>query len=67
MFLTGIGLAVPEQAYTQSECWHALQAAGAGLSLNDRSWALLRKVLLGDSWIGRRHFQKERVWRLRCG
>lgn len=56
MFLTGIGLAVPELAYTQAECWDALQGAGAGLPLNTRSWALLRKVLLGDSWIDRRHF-----------
>jgi alkylresorcinol/alkylpyrone synthase len=55
MFLTSIGLAVPEQSYTQLECWNALQTAGARLPLNNRSWSLLRKVLLGDSWIERRH------------
>lgn len=56
MFLNGIGLAVPAKSYSQFECWNALQAAGAGLPLNNRSWALLRKVLLGDSWVERRHF-----------
>ena len=55
MYLAGIGLAVPETSYTQAQCWQALQTAAPRLALNARSWSLLRKVLLGDSWIERRH------------
>jgi predicted naringenin-chalcone synthase len=56
MYVAGLGLAVPERSYTQPECWQALQGAASRLALRDGSWTLLRKVLLGDSWIARRHF-----------
>jgi polyketide synthase Type III len=55
MFLAGLGLAVPERSYSQPDCWNALRQESSRLVLRERSWTLLRKVLLGDSWIEHRH------------
>ena len=55
MFIAGLGIAVPEQRYTQGDCWHALQACPQFSTLADRSRALLKKVLLGSSGVATRH------------
>src|SRR6187455_3406169 len=55
MYLTGIGCAVPRNAYTQTECWNGLRHTPVFASLTGRSQALLRKVLLGASGIESRH------------
>ncbi len=55
MFITGIGVAAPEECYRQSECWEALQAAPQFSGLAPRSRSILRKVLLGENGITTRH------------
>lgn len=56
MFLQSIHRAAPPTALTQRECWQALNEHGAVDPLSDTSKSLLRKVLLGDSGIRKRHF-----------
>ena len=56
MFITGLGTALPEKRFAQAECWEALQGWDKFHRLTSRSRALLRKVLLGDNGIARRHF-----------
>ena len=54
MFVTGLGTAVPPNRYTQRECYDALQASHLFETLQPRSRALLRKVLLGANGIDTR-------------
>src|SRR5262245_43772675 len=51
MFVTGLGMAVPVDRYTQRECLSALETSTLWTQLRPRSRSLLRKVLLGDSGI----------------
>ncbi len=51
MFVIGLGTAVPPDRYTQRECFDALQTAPFLSTLQPRSRALLRKVLLGTNGI----------------
>jgi predicted naringenin-chalcone synthase len=55
MFVIGLGTAVPPNRYTQRECFDAFQTAPLLSTLQPRSRALLRKVLLGVNGIGSRH------------
>lgn len=54
MYLTGIGTAVPQNCFTQAECWAAMQQAPQFPGLNPRSHAVLRKVLTGENGIATR-------------
>ncbi len=56
MFLESIASAFPSSSYTQAECFDFSRASEAVKGLEPRSHALLRKVLLGDSGIKKRHF-----------
>ncbi len=56
MYLQSLTTAVPPHAFTQRECWEIIQRSPAANRLNARSLALLRKVLLNDNGIERRHF-----------
>ena len=55
MFISGLGVATPAQRYSQADCWQALQDSGKLPTLNPRSRALLKKVLLGNNGIVHRH------------
>jgi predicted naringenin-chalcone synthase len=55
MFVTGIGTASPPNRYTQQECFEAYQNSELYLTLQPRSRALLRKVLLGINGIETRY------------
>ena len=55
MFITGLGTASPPHRYTQAQCWEALQASSRFRDLQDRSRAVLRKVLTGENGIATRH------------
>jgi len=61
MFITGLGTARPRQRYTQKQCWEALQNSTQFETLQDRSRALLRKVLTGDNGIATRHLALDRL------
>ncbi|MGY8687486.1 MAG: hypothetical protein ACKVHP_07090 [Verrucomicrobiales bacterium] len=56
MYLRSLASAFPADAFTQAECWDCLESHGKDVGLKDRSMTLLKKVLLGDSGIDRRHF-----------
>lgn len=64
MYLQSISHAVPSAVFTQRECWELLQVSRELNRLNNRSVAILEKVLLGDSKIETRHFATEDVDRL---
>lgn len=55
MFITGLGVAVPPQRYTQLQCWEALQASASFTGLTTRSRAILKTVLTGKNGIASRH------------
>ena len=55
MFITGLGTAVPPQAYSQRNSWDALQNWPQFAQLKPRSKAILKKVLGGDNGIATRH------------
>ncbi len=62
MFVSGIGIAVPRQRYTQEECWHAVRRAPQFGSLAPRSRATLQAVLFnGESGIRSRHLALDRL------
>lgn len=62
MFLSSIATAVPPHAYTQQECWQAMERGGLLERLHPRSAALLGRVLgNGTSGIERRHFATEAI------
>ncbi len=56
MFLESIASAFPSSSFTQSECFEFSSESELVKALEPRSHALLRKVLLGDSGIEKRHF-----------
>ena len=51
MFLSGLGTAAPSTRWTQLQCWDALVASDYLPTLNQRSQAILRKVLRGNNGI----------------
>jgi 3,5-dihydroxyphenylacetyl-CoA synthase len=55
MFITGLGTAVPPQAFKQTEGWEAVQVSPQFSQLTARSRAILRKVLTGNNGIETRH------------
>jgi predicted naringenin-chalcone synthase len=55
MFITGLGTAVPPQAFKQTEGWEAVQMSPQFSQLTPRSRAILRKVLTGNNGIETRH------------
>ncbi len=56
MYLQSLHNTVPDNAFSQAQCWEILQSSGALARLTDRSGQLLEKVLKGDSGIDKRHF-----------
>ncbi len=56
MFLESIASAFPESSFSQRECYEFSSASESVKELEPRSQVLLRKVLLGDSGIKKRHF-----------
>lgn len=56
MFLESIASAFPTSSFTQKECFDFSSQSELVKALEPRSQALLRKVLLGDSGIEKRHF-----------
>jgi predicted naringenin-chalcone synthase len=54
MFIQGVGTAIPDTRYRQSECWAVLQESEHFASLSPRSRALLRKVFNGRNGIDSR-------------
>ncbi|MGC4114530.1 MAG: 3-oxoacyl-[acyl-carrier-protein] synthase III C-terminal domain-containing protein [Myxococcales bacterium] len=54
MFIHGIGTAVPEQVYTQSQIWDAIQQTGLLTEFDERAAHILEKVLRSSA-IERRH------------
>lgn len=56
MFLHSIASAFPTNSYSQEECWQSIIDSAAAGSLRRSSLKLLQKVLLGNSWIEKRHF-----------
>ncbi|MGC6426836.1 MAG: type III polyketide synthase [Akkermansiaceae bacterium] len=56
MFLESIASAFPESSYTQPESYEFSVRTDPVRELDTRSRALLKKVLLGDSGIEKRHF-----------
>jgi len=61
MFIIGIGTATPSQRYSQGDCWRTVQHCPAYKKLNDRSKAILKKVLTGENGIATRHFALEKL------
>ncbi len=55
MFVNGLGTAAPPDRYTQRECFEAIESSRLFGTLQPRSRAILRKVLLGDNGILTRH------------
>src|SRR5258708_1229427 len=55
MFIAGIGTAVPQRRYTQTECWEHAKSAAEIRRLTPRSQAVIRKVLLGDNGVDSRY------------
>lgn len=54
MFIKGVGTAIPDTRYRQSECWEVLQESEHFAGLSSRSRALLRKVFNGRNGIDSR-------------
>jgi alkylresorcinol/alkylpyrone synthase len=59
MFIIGLATATPPRRRQQRECWEALQVAEPFGRLNNRSKAILRKVLLSENGIATRHLALE--------
>lgn len=55
MFINGIGTAVPEHVYTQSEIWDAMNRLGLVQALDRRAGRLLQKILCSDEVVAKRH------------
>jgi predicted naringenin-chalcone synthase len=55
MFITGLGIATPQNRYTQAQCWNALQSSEKFAQLAPRSRAILKKVLSNQNGIATRH------------
>ncbi len=56
MYLQGLANRVPPPSYSQADCWEIITRSGAFSSLSERAASLLRRVLLGNGGIERRHF-----------
>lgn len=56
MYLLAISNAVPDQSFTQPQCWQFLNNEETLAGLSDRSASILQKVLTGDAGIDKRHF-----------
>lgn len=56
MYLQALATANPPQSFTQTDCWGFISGSDARHRLKDRSLSLLRKVLLNDNGIEKRHF-----------
>jgi len=56
MFLHALATAVPEAAYTQSDCWEIVQRSRLRERLKKRSMLILQTILKGDHGIAKRHF-----------
>jgi len=61
MYIAAVASALPEQRYTQKECWEALQSSERFSQLTPPSQRLLRKVLLGENGIEWRHLSLEKL------
>lgn len=59
MFFAGIGTAVPEQRYSQRECWDALRTRPEYLRLGAPARLLLERVLTGEHGVRARHLALE--------
>src|SRR4051812_21901374 len=55
MFIAGLGIATPQNRYTQAQCWGALQSSEIFKQLAPRSRAILKKVLSNQNGIATRH------------
>ena len=64
MYLQAISHAVPQHAFTQSDCWEILKKTPEFEQLKGRSKMLLEKVLLSDTGIEKRHFATDDVSQL---
>ena len=56
MFLRSLSSALPQRAWTQSECWQSLRRSSVMSTLKPRSRLLLEKVLCGNNGIDTRYF-----------
>lgn len=56
MYLESVASAFPRSSFSQAECYEFSSNSKEVASLDSRSKALVRKVLLGDSGIDKRHF-----------
>ncbi len=56
MYLQSLVNVVPERAFSQRECWDIFISSETPKRLKNRSVAIIRKILLGDNGIARRHF-----------
>lgn len=56
MYLRSIASAVPEQFYTQEECWRILQDSDAAKHLRPGALKLAERIMLGNSGIDGRYF-----------
>ena len=55
MFITAVGTAVPEQRYSQRDCWAALRVTPQFAALRAPSRVLLERVLTGEHGVRTRH------------
>lgn len=56
MYLQSLANAAPKHAFTQKECWDIFIQSETPKRLKQRSINIIRKVLLGDNGIDKRHF-----------
>ncbi|MDF1737912.1 MAG: 3-oxoacyl-[acyl-carrier-protein] synthase III C-terminal domain-containing protein [Verrucomicrobiales bacterium] len=56
MYLHSIASALPEDSFTQQDCWEILNSQIGNTELKGSSISLLRKILSQDSGIDKRHF-----------
>lgn len=61
MFLQSIFSLVPDRGYKQSECWEIFSRSTVAQALREPSLQLVQKILLGNSWIDKRHFAVEPI------
>ena len=59
MYFRSLATAVPNQRFTQADCWAALQGTPALERMGGRARQFLEKVLLGNNGIGGRHLALE--------
>ena len=64
MYLQSLVNVVPERAFSQRECWDIFINSETPKRLKNRSVAIIRKILLGDNGIARRHFALQQLEKL---